>query len=323
MINHFVYSLGPTSCIYSDYVRHLEKFSKQKIFYLKGIGDSGHEEHISVWRSLRVAGFDGVLHFHSVHFFATLVVASLFRRKTVFTVHTSWSNYSSIHKVMCLICLVFSRAVVFVSEASIDSFPGFVVRYISKKKHVINNAFDCDAVCPSPIKSGWIVCGRMVPLKNIPSAIDLFLRFKRENEVLTVIGDGPLKESLEWRYEEQVQAGLINFTGALERKEVYANLEGAGVFVSMSSVEGLPISVLEAMAAGCKILLSNIPAHRPFFSCEMVFNADHVNEPGFEERFFSSNLLTSYDFEVGRNFVRENYGAELFSSSYLKVYEAL
>ena len=45
----------------------------------------------------------------------------------------------------------------------------------------------------------------------------------------------------------------------------------ADVFVSTSHGEGLPVAVLEAMAAGCPVILSDIPPHR-----ELAEEADFI-----------------------------------------------
>ena len=50
--------------------------------------------------------------------------------------------------------------------------------------------------------------------------------------------------------------------GSLPRDEVYIQIKNHDVYVSSSSYEGLPISVLEAMSCGVVCAVSDIEQHR-------------------------------------------------------------
>ena len=69
-------------------------------------------------------------------------------------------------------------------------------------------------------------------------------------------GDGPLRGELERRARELGVAGRCVFLG--QRDDVPALLAAADLFLLPSLYEGLPVSVLEAMAAGCPIVATAI-----------------------------------------------------------------
>jgi len=69
----------------------------------------------------------------------------------------------------------------------------------------------------------------------------------------------------------------VETTGILGRDEVYANFLQSDLYVSSSSFEGLPMAVLEAMACGLPVILSNISAHR-----EIMGLTSTRFEPGHE-----------------------------------------
>src|SRR4029453_11595231 len=69
-------------------------------------------------------------------------------------------------------------------------------------------------------------------------------------------GDGPLRSELEVRARELGIAGRCLFLG--ERADVPDLLAAADLFVLPSLFEGLPVSILEAMAAGRPVVATAI-----------------------------------------------------------------
>ena len=86
--------------------------------------------------------------------------------------------------------------------------------------------------------------------------LDAFAILPRLMELirLIIVGDGPLKKSLERRATIGPR-GRIHFTGHLAEREKLVNLyQRASLFVLPSHHEGLPTVILEAMACGCPVL---------------------------------------------------------------------
>lgn len=105
--------------------------------------------------------------------------------------------------------------------------------------------------------------GRLTEQKDPAFALDVAARLaaKGTNVHLTVAGDGPLRDLLERRVAAApFLADVVDVTGFAT--DAAGALDAADVFVLPSRYEGLPLTPLEALAAGAPAVLSDIPPHR-------------------------------------------------------------
>ncbi|MFV8571127.1 glycosyltransferase [Marinobacter sp. SBS5] len=162
------------------------------------------------------------------------------------------------------------RAVVLVSDAMKEQIPQAIAR--SEKVTVIPNGLDIEAVrakaklpisdtfseffnTHSPVLLG---VGRLSPEKGFDRLISTFtkLRNRYANAGLIIIGEGKLRPELERLAKESgVEASVLlpGYCG-----EVPAMMAKADVLCMPSRTEGLPITLLEAMAAGVSIVASDV-----------------------------------------------------------------
>jgi glycosyltransferase involved in cell wall biosynthesis len=78
-----------------------------------------------------------------------------------------------------------------------------------------------------------------------------------ENAKFFMIGDGPMRELIEHRLEG-IDARRIRYLGY--QSDIARYLSAADVFVLPSSIEGFPLSILEAMAMEVPVIASNVGA---------------------------------------------------------------
>jgi len=105
--------------------------------------------------------------------------------------------------------------------------------------------------------------GRLVPVKNLESLIKAFAsaqRFLVKEAKLVIIGDGPMRACLEEEAKKLGIDGNIAFLGV--RSDIHRLLRKIDVFVMPSIIEGCPTSLLEAMASGKAIIVSDLPSIR-------------------------------------------------------------
>jgi glycosyltransferase involved in cell wall biosynthesis len=102
--------------------------------------------------------------------------------------------------------------------------------------------------------------GRLMPIKGIEYLIRGFGMLMRDGEAqsnrLIIVGDGPLRISLDQLAQEQGVAAQTMFLG--ERRDVYDVMRAFDVFTLPSLHEGVPMVLLEAMAIGVPIVASGV-----------------------------------------------------------------
>ena len=105
-----------------------------------------------------------------------------------------------------------------------------------------------------------LFAGRLVEKKGLAVLLAALRRLDTPGWTLEVVGDGPLRAAL-----EAAAAGLpVTFRGALSRVELAAAYARSEVVVVPSVAaasgdqDGLPVALLEAMAAGCAVVASDL-----------------------------------------------------------------
>ena len=111
-----------------------------------------------------------------------------------------------------------------------------------------------------------LFAGRLSPEKNVSTLLQaLEITLDRHQDCFAVLfGNGPLRSDLElqvqgMRNRARVRLGDFN-------PDLWRWMRRASAFVSVSRFEGNPNAVLEAMAIGCPLVVSDIPQHREVLS---------------------------------------------------------
>ncbi len=111
----------------------------------------------------------------------------------------------------------------------------------------------------------WV--GRLDPVKGLVELIQAFESVVSGTDAhLVLVGDGPLRSELVRRINSSDIADRVHLVGA--RDDVPRLLKTADVFVLPSRTEGLPNALLEAMAAGCPIVTTDVPGCRDLVANE-------------------------------------------------------
>lgn len=231
---------------------------------------------LRVLRSALRGGEYDVVHVHAPSSAALLLgAAALGRRRVddvVFTLHNSWPNLRRRNRLLAALAMAVIPTTVACSSSAAASVPRWVRRLARRPMRVVTNGVDVERVKragdehylrPSNGAGRTVVSvGRMIPIKDQATLLTAFASGSRPQDRLVVLGDGPLRAELEQLADRLGVAGRVELPGLLPRDDVYRLLGRADAYVSTSRGEGLPLSVLEALAARLPAVLSDIPPHR-------------------------------------------------------------
>ncbi len=111
-----------------------------------------------------------------------------------------------------------------------------------------------------PVDTNLLFVGRLAPVKGLPILLRALepLKAKYPKIHLTVIGDGQGRKALE---KQTRQAGLsdnVSFVGYKSQSEVAEALAASDLFVLPSFAEGVPVVLMEAMAARRPVVTTQI-----------------------------------------------------------------
>ncbi len=126
-----------------------------------------------------------------------------------------------------------------------------------------------------------VAMSRLTPEKNLEAVIaayDATVASKWGPLVVIGGGAGSYADGYEAKLKSLAEGKNIIFLGHLGREDALAVLMNAGVYISMSKLEAQPMAVLEAMAFGVPLILSDIAPHKELCGeAARYVSADDVN----------------------------------------------
>ena len=105
--------------------------------------------------------------------------------------------------------------------------------------------------------------GRLAPEKELPSLFGALARLgtTAPHVLVTLVGEGPDRQALTELARSLGIESRVRFVGRQTMAEVQNWLKASDAFALVSSLEGLPCSLVEAMSAGLPSVVSDIPAN--------------------------------------------------------------
>lgn len=131
------------------------------------------------------------------------------------------------------------------------------------KLHIIHCGVEPDLFKPVQHEgqgNRLLYVGRLAAMKGLPVLFEAMNKLKDQlpDLKLTVVGDGSERSEIEKMAEALGVRDRIDFVGYKSQTEVREYLQASDIFVLPSFAEGVPVVLMEAMAAGLPVLTTRI-----------------------------------------------------------------
>lgn len=165
--------------------------------------------------------------------------------------------------------------------------------------------------------------GRLIPTKRVDLLLQAWSRLSSDQPAtLLIVGDGPEQQPLE-RLANRLELDTVRFEG--RREDVSSYLRAADVFVLPSQEEGLSVALLEAMATGLAVVVTDLPGNQSIVHHRengLIFPVDDLE--ALVDLLNSSVQSTGIRERLGKNAhdsVYHTYSVETVARQYHALYE--
>jgi glycosyltransferase involved in cell wall biosynthesis len=201
------------------------------------------------------------------------------------------------------------------------------------RRFVVPNGVALAELQAVPCRSGRVAevptivfAGRLTAQKNLPNLLQaMAIHAARSDRVVRahLYGDGPDRAAVQDAITKLDIAETVSLRGYSEN--LWAEIANADVFMSLSWFEGHPNTVLEAIALGCPVIISDIPEHRAFLddsSAWFVDPRDPYEVAHVLERVLSDDVERERRRQCGQE-VAARYSVGAAVRAYTEVYATL
>ena len=250
----------------------LDEYEGIKIIQVPTIEAKGLAALSSSFFATIKAVFEGydIIHFHAEGPCAMLWIAKLFGIRTVATIHgldwqrAKWGNFAATYlKLGEKIAAKYADEVIVLSK-NVQEY--FLEVYNRKTRFIPNGIQKPITIEAQIIKEKWnidkdeyiLFLGRIVPEKGLEYLVDAFKQVNTAKKIVIAGGASDTNEFMNSIKEKAKNDERFIFTGFVQGKvleELYSN---AYIYVLPSDLEGMPLSLLEAMSYGNCCVVSNI-----------------------------------------------------------------
>ena len=252
--------------------RKLKNYKGVNIITIPTINKKGLDALIySFFASIRaVFGKYDVLHYHAEGSCAMLWIPHLFRKKIVVTIHgldwqrSKWGGFATKYiKFGEKLAAKYADEIIVLSKGVQKYFKDTYNREINFIPNGVNKPIIREA---KQIKEKWnlekdnyiLFLARIVPEKGLHYLIDAFKQIKTDKKLVIAGGASHTNDYLEQIKEMVKTDDKIIMTGFVQGEILDELFSNCYLYCLPSDVEGMPISLLEAMSYGCNCLVSNI-----------------------------------------------------------------
>ena len=252
--------------------KRLKEYKGARIITISTINKKGIDALLySFLASIRALfGKYDVLHYHAEGSCAMLWIPHLFKKKIVVTIHgldwqrSKWGGFASKYiKFGEKLAVKYADQIIVLSKGVQEYFkeqynretvfiPNGVNKPQIREAKIIKDKYNLEK------RSYILFLARIVPEKGLQYLIDAFKQI--DTDIKLVIAGGAshtndFLEEIKNKVKDDNRIIMTGFVRGQELEELYSNCL---LYCLPSDVEGMPLSLLEAMSYGCNCLVSNI-----------------------------------------------------------------
>lgn len=250
----------------------LKEYKGVRIITIPTINKKGIDALLySFFASIRALfGKYDVIHYHAEGSCAMLWIPHLFKKKTVVTIHgldwqrSKWGGFATKYIKFGEKCAAKYADEIIVLSKGVQKYfkdiygretnfiPNGVEKPIIKEANIIKEKYGLE-------KDNYILfLARIVPEKGLHYLIDAFKQIKTDKKLVIAGGASHTNDYLEEIKKKASEDGRIIMTGFVQGEELEELFSNCYLYCLPSDIEGMPISLLEAMSYGKNCLVSNI-----------------------------------------------------------------
>ena len=151
-------------------------------------------------------------------------------------------------------------------------------RYVIKRNQLVvsrlgksNNLFSKDKIRTN--KYVICSCSSLITLKRVDLIVQLISQLNLTDVLWVHFGDGPEKTKVEKLVKEKLSQIQVLLKGAVANSEImnYYNTYEIDLFVNLSTIEGVPVSIMEAQSSGIPVLATDVGSSKEIVDDENGF----------------------------------------------------
>ena len=252
--------------------KKIKEYKGAKIITIPTINKKGIDALLySFFASVRALfGKYDILHYHAEGCCAMLWIPHLFKKRIIVTIHgldwqrSKWGGFATKYiKFGEKLAVKYADEIIVLSKGVQQYFkdtynrntnfiPNGVNKPIIREANIINEKFGLKR------NSYILFLARIVPEKGLQYLIDAYKQIDTDIKLVIAGGASHTNDFLETIKKKASEDNRIIMTGFVQGEELEELFSNCLVYCLPSDVEGMPISLLEAMSYGNICLVSNI-----------------------------------------------------------------
>lgn len=252
--------------------QNIKEYKGVKIVTIPTINKKGIDAFLySLFASIRVLfGKYDILHYHAEGSCAMLWLPHLFHKKIIVTIHgldwnrSKWGGFATKYIKHGEKCAVKYADKIIVLSKGVQDY--FKEKYNRETIFIPNGVEKPNIREPGIIKEKYnlekdsyiLFLARIVPEKGLDDLIDAYNKIKTDKKLVIAGGASHTNDYLRHIEQKVKKNKNIIMTGFVQGEELEELFSNTYLYCLPSHIEGMPISLLEAMSYGRNVLVSDI-----------------------------------------------------------------